>query len=135
MSEFLRQPKPKILCIDDDPDIIAAMTIRLNQYEVEIHTAFFGTQGIWATVTEKPDVIITDLRMPNGDGDYVVECLKGRSDTCDMPVIVLTGRRDQQIKRWMRTLGVQSYLYKPVRIEQLLSELRKYVELQPTAVA
>ncbi len=135
MSKSARQPKPKILCIDDDPDVIAAMTTRFNQYEVEIHTAFFGTQGIWAAVTEKPDVIITDLRMPNGDGDYVVECLKGRSDTCDIPVIVLTGQRDQQIKQWMRTLGVQSYLHKPVSMEQLLSELGKYVGLQPTAVS
>lgn len=125
--------RPTILCIDDDPALTTAMCLRLSQYDVDVVCAYFGNQGIWTAVTERPDVIVTDLRMPNGDGDDVIECLKGRSDTCDIPVIVLTGRRDRAIERWMRTLGVACYLRKPLPFERLLDALRRYIELRPLA--
>jgi response regulator RpfG family c-di-GMP phosphodiesterase len=123
--------RPRILCIDDDPAIVAALAMRFRAYDVDVLTAFFGTQGIWLAITERPDVIITDIRMPNGDGDYVVECLKGRDDTCDIPVIVLTGTRDRDIKRWMLTLGVEAYLQKPANFAALLEAVGKLVELKP----
>lgn len=125
------QNRPKVLCIDDDPAIVTAIERHLARYDVEVHTAFLGKQGIWTAVTETPDVIITDLRMPHGNGEYVVECLKGRSDTCEIPVIVLTGQRDPQIKRWMMTLGIERYLQKPLRMEKLVHELGKLIDMEP----
>lgn len=122
--------RPKVLCIDDDPAIIASIGLRLAQYEVDVEFAYFGTQGIWMAVTEHPDVIVTDMRMPNGDGDYVVECLKNRRDTCAIPVIVLTGQRGRDIERRMLTLGVECVLHKPVAFEQLLDALKRYVEVR-----
>lgn len=123
--------RPKILCIDDDPAVSAALNMRLNRWDVEFHSAFFGTHGIWLAVTEKPDLIITDMRMPNGEGGYVVECLKTRADTRAIPIIVMTGRRDPETERAMLLLGVQSYLHKPIHFDRLLAELKKYVELRP----
>jgi DNA-binding response OmpR family regulator len=125
------QPRPKILCIDDDPAITMAIRLRLARYEVDVLTAADGTDGIWMAMEEQPDVIITDLRMPNGDGDYVVECLKGRSDTGEIPVITLTGRRGNEAKCWMQTLGVKHYLHKPLQIKKLLAALEDYIEVRP----
>ncbi len=121
---------PKVLCIDDDPAITAAIRLRLSRYDVEVLTASDGKEGIWTALNEQPDVIITDLRMPEGDGDYVVECLKGRADTSEIPIITLTGKRDSQSEHWMRTLGVKHYLFKPLKEEKLISALREYVEIR-----
>ena len=57
---------PTVLCIDDDPHVSEVIQDWLEAYEVKLLKAFFGTQGIWMAVTQKPDVIITDLRMPKG---------------------------------------------------------------------
>ena len=123
-------PRPTLLCIDDDPAIAAALSIRLRPFNVEVTTASFGEQGIWLAVTDRPDVIITDLRMPQGQGDYVVEFLKSRADTRDVPVIVLTGCRDPQTAKRMHALGVEHYLHKPVLLISLLDALAAYIPLE-----
>jgi len=133
MTYLELQYRPKVLCIDDDPAIVTAIEHHLSQYDVEVHTAFLGKQGIWTAVTEAPDVIITDLRMPHGNGEYVVECLKGRADTCEIPVLVLTGQRDPQIKRWMMTLGIEYYLQKPLQMDKLVRAIGKLIDLQPAS--
>ena len=124
------QTRPKILCIDDDPAITQAIRLRLESYEVDVLTAADGTDGMWMAINQQPDVIITDLRMPNGDGDYVVECLKGRSDTDQIPIITLTGRAGNETKCWMQTLGVKHHLCKPLQIDKMLSALDEYIELR-----
>jgi twitching motility two-component system response regulator PilG len=133
----LQQPdaRPKLLCTDDDPAISYAIAARLRLYGVDVSSAFFGTQGIWLAVTEGPDVIITDMRMPQGTGGHVVQCLKERDDTCAKPIIVLTGTRDSENERQMRALGVADYLHKPLRFQELLAALEKLIELQPSCPA
>ena len=55
--------------------------------------------------------------MPQGEGSYVVDCLKHRADTGEIPVIVLTGNRDPQLELGMRGLGVAHYLHKPLKFD------------------
>jgi response regulator RpfG family c-di-GMP phosphodiesterase len=129
MSTMSPRQKPKILCLDDDPAIAAAIAARLTPLGVDVRSAFFGAQGIWLAVTERPDLIISDLRMPNGNGDYVVECLRQRHDTREIPVVVLTGVRDAKSRRLMRSLGVEHYLSKPVDFGSLLAVVGQYVAL------
>jgi response regulator RpfG family c-di-GMP phosphodiesterase len=119
-----------VLCIDDDPAIATVLSLRLRSYNVQVAMAYFGQQGIWVAVTERPDVIITDLGMPQGQGHYVVECLRNRADTQDMPVIVLTGCHDKENQKRMHALGVEHYLYKPIRFEALLDALADYISLE-----
>ncbi len=125
------RPGPTLLCIDDDPGIAASLSLRLRPFDVRVTTAYFGEQGIWEAVTDRPDVIITDLRMPRGQGHDVVECLKGRADTHKVPVIVLTGCRDREIAKRMLALGVEHYLHKPIRFDVLLDVLRSHIPLEP----
>lgn len=131
MSESTSRRVPCVLCIDDDPGVTTAIEARLNEFDVTVTTAYFGSQGIWQAVCDPPDVIITDLRMPNGGGDYVVECLKGREETARIPVIVLTGQRDPEMKRWMMALGARGYLQKPINPTRLVQCLSRHIELRP----
>ena len=64
---------PVVLCIDDDPHVIEVIQDYLDRYDVKLLPAYFGTQGIWLAALHQPDVIITDLRMPQGDGTTVIE--------------------------------------------------------------
>ena len=121
---------PKVLCIDDDPNVSEAIARRLHSYDVEVVRAFHGMHGFWLAVTEKPDVIITDLRMPQGEGEYVVECLKGNSETAHIPVIVLTGKSEPGLEDKLFRLGVEHFLPKPASFDEILDKLGQYVKLR-----
>jgi DNA-binding response OmpR family regulator len=121
---------PTIVCVDDDPDITRAIALMLSKYDVELIPGFTGEQGIWQAICREPDLVITDLRMPHGSGELVLECLRASPRTSFVPVIVLTGLRDPNLKGRVRRLGAAGYLLKPVSIRELLAEIRKYVELK-----
>jgi response regulator RpfG family c-di-GMP phosphodiesterase len=122
---------PTLLCIDDDPQILEAIRLRLREYEVEMLSADHGTHGVWLASTERPDLIISDIRMPQGQGDYLVECLRNHPDTRETPIIVLTGQRSPDVIQKVRSLGVQALLTKPVPFEQLLAVIKQHVPLRP----
>ncbi|QDV44146.1 Response regulator PleD [Stieleria neptunia] len=120
---------PRILCIDDDPEICRTLEMRLSGYQAEVLVAFFGTQGFWEAITDRPDLILMDVSMPSGDGRFVLESLRNNQATERIPVIVLTGMRDPDLRAEMLALGADSFLHKPIHFDVLLSEMQSYVEL------
>ena len=122
---------PAVLCIDDDPHVSEVIQDRLAAYEVKLLRAFFGTQGIWMAVRHKPDVILTDLRMPQGDGVTVIECLKRNVQTAAIPVIVLTARHEPELQCELERIGASRYLTKPIHFNYLLGELHRHIEIRP----
>ena len=122
---------PVVLCIDDDPQVSEVIRDRLYDYEVKLLSAFSGMQGLWLAATHKPDVIITDLLMPMGDGATIIECLKHNAKTAAIPIIVLTARRETGLPRHVKEIGADSFLNKPILFNDLLEELRRYIEVQP----
>jgi DNA-binding response OmpR family regulator len=121
--------RAKVLCIDDDPDVSKALKIRLAAYNVEVLRAFNGMHGYWTAVGERPDAIICDMCMPEGDGSYIISRLKSHPLTQNVPVIVLTGQGNHGLKRTMLSLGVDAYLAKPVVFDELLRGLRAHLDL------
>lgn len=109
----------RILCIDDDPVLTDALVRRLDDWGYEPSAANYGMQGISSAVDATPDLIITDLRMPQGAGDYVVERLHENAATREIPVIVLTGCRDADLEMRLRGLGIAAFFRKPVACESL----------------
>ena len=126
--------RTKVLCIDDDPDISDILRIRLGPYNVEVLRALSGIQGFWTALGERPDAIICDMCMSEGDGNYTVSRLKSHPLTKDVPVIVLTGQKSPIVRRIMLRQGVEAYLPKPLVFEELLRRLREVLKLPPDAV-
>lgn len=122
---------PTLLCIDDDPEISEAIRVRLREYEVNVRCAYHGMHGIWLASTERPDLIVTDMRMPQGQGDYIIGCLRNNADTRAIPVIVLTGQSQPIVSQRVRTLDVQSVVTKPVPFDRLRSIIEQYIPLRP----
>jgi len=124
---------PVVLCIDDDPQVVEVLLDYLDRYDVKLLPAYFGAQGIWLATVEHPDVVITDLRMPQGDGTTVIGSLKRSVKTAAIPIIVLTGRTEPGIDGRVASLGAESCLHKPIHMSELLAELRRYVEVRVKA--
>ncbi len=122
---------PVVLCIDDDPQVSEVIRDRLYDYEVKLLSAFSGMQGLWLAATNKPDVIITDLLMPMGDGATIIECMKRNAKTASIPIIVLTAKCGSDIQHHMKKIGADSFLTKPILFNDLLEELRRYIKVQP----
>jgi DNA-binding response OmpR family regulator len=121
---------PTILCIDDDPGIQSAIEMRLRRYNIEIQHAFYGMQGIWESIRGKPELILLDVAMPNGDGRYVLRCLRANRETAQVPILVLTGMRDPQLVRELIAGGADQYLRKPISGDELVHQIGRYVTLQ-----
>ena len=113
-----------VLCIDDDPEISQLIRLRLEPSGVRVVSASFGTHGMWLADKELPDLIVTDFQMPQGNGGCLMEWLKSSPRTANIPVIVLTGRREVGLEYKLRRLGAVNFLNKPASFEQLLNKRR-----------
>lgn len=126
---------PRILCIDDDPEICRTLEMRLGEYQAEVQLAYFGTQGFWEAITDHPDLILMDVAMPSGDGRFVLESLRKNAMTERIPVIVLTGMRDPRLRSQLFALGADQYLTKPIHFQELLPEITRFVDLRKREAA
>ena len=120
---------PTVLCIDDDPEITRIIEARLSTYEVKVICSFTGMQGIWQAIQSKPDLIISDVRMPQGDGTYLLDCIRQNQATSHIPVIVLSGMRDRDLANQMKLRGAASFLHKPIHYQDLIHEISRHIEL------
>jgi two-component system alkaline phosphatase synthesis response regulator PhoP len=132
----MAEQKRKILIVDDDPDILAAIGAVLEARNYEIATARDGEEGLARLKKEKPDLMILDLLMPRKDGFAVCKELKDPrwSKYSDMPILILTSVREEVSRRRYEletglSLDVDDYVEKPIdpfllvaRVENLLKK-------------
>ncbi len=116
--------KPKILVVDDDPDLVRALRLRLRANNCEITTASDGYSVIAAAQKERPDLIILDLGLPAGDGFVVLERLQSSDTLSSIPVIVLTARDPQGNEARALKAGAAAFFQKPVDNDELLNVIR-----------
>jgi CheY-like chemotaxis protein len=90
-SQEMRE-RPLVLLVDDDPEAAIFLSSRLRKYGVDMLCATDGAQGYLMARREKPNVIISDYFMPNGDVIYLLWRLRGTAATESIPVFVLSGR-------------------------------------------
>jgi len=121
---------PRVLCIDDDPEISKILKLRLEPYGVDVLRAFKGMQGYWTALDMRPDLIILDMVMPDGGGNYIMGRLRAHPLTEKTPVLMLTGVNTPGVRRQMFGMGVDAYLTKPLNFDELLEHVGQYVTLR-----
>ncbi|WP_425400089.1 response regulator [Aeoliella sp.] len=124
-----RSEEPWVLLIEDDDDFALATRLRLQEYGVQVIRAAAGMEGYRRAFMEAPCAIVLDYELPQGNGDYVIRRLKESPATGDIPVIVLTGRREANIERQMRGLGASEFLTKPLDWKRLRTALEANLDL------
>ena len=122
--------QPRILCIDDDPEISKILKLRLEPYGVDVLRAFKGMQGYWTALDMRPDLVILDMVMPDGGGNYILGRLRAHPLTEKIPVLMLTGINTPGVRRQMFGMGVDAYLTKPFDFDDLVEHVGQYVKLQ-----
>lgn len=121
---------PKVLCVDDDPNVTTSIARGLRPFLVDVICAYHGMQGIWLATTEKPNLIITDLAMPWTRGEELIDTLSNHPATRHVPLIVLTGRSSTHYGMRSDELPVVRVFQKPTPFEDLLEEIKKHLVLQ-----
>jgi CheY-like chemotaxis protein len=109
--------------------VARTIAIRLHPYDIEVKSAENGMRGYLRTITEQPNLIVLDLKMPSGDGYYVLTKLKANTHTQHIPVIVLTVETHPGIRRQLVSQGVNGFLTKPVHWRELFVEMEKCIQL------
>lgn len=121
---------PLIVTMDDDVAVTRGIEVLLSQYDVEVVPVCCGRAGMWESLHRSPDLIITDMRMPQGDGEDVISFIRKYPKTAYVPIIVLSGLAGDDVPGRCQNLGADSFLRKPVSQTRLIEEVCQYVELK-----
>ncbi|QDM15229.1 response regulator [Tardiphaga sp. vice352] len=124
--------RPRVLLIDDDQDVRAFLASRLKKYGVETVCASDATQGYRMACREDPTVIVSDYFMPNGDAQHLLIRLRTTPATCNVPVIVVSGRHlGEVIKQGLRReicgrAGAAAIMQKSLDCQELFGMLQNF---------
>jgi two-component system chemotaxis sensor kinase CheA len=118
----------KILVVDDDMRNIFALTIALENQEVEVLFAENGKEGM-AVLRENPDIdlILMDIMMPEMDGFEAIRTIRQLPDFQHLPIIALTAKAMKYDQTECINAGASDYISKPVNLEQLFSTMQVWL--------
>ena len=121
--------KRKILIVDDIASnrfMLKELLIRCNQ---DVFEACDGRAALDMVRENPPDIILMDIRMPGMSGNQATRILKSDPDTMHIPVIAFTGDIVAKSRDGILKAGYDGYLTKPVKVQELVSELSKYINV------
>jgi len=110
--------RPQILVVDDDPDILEALSEILEAEGYAVDRARHGQEALARLDQRRPDLILLDLMMPVMDGWEFSQALHRRGDCEDVPVVVLSA--DRQAGAKAHVVGARGFLAKPFELNELL---------------
>jgi signal transduction histidine kinase/DNA-binding response OmpR family regulator/ligand-binding sensor domain-containing protein len=121
--------KPQVLIVEDNTGVVAYLQSILKKHYY-VYVAGNGQEGIDLAQEYVPDLIITDVMMPEKNGFEVCEALKKDERTSHIPIVMLTAKSDVASKIEGLETGADAYLAKPFEKDELLVRLRKLLELR-----
>ena len=114
----------KILIVEDDPDVLLSMHVRLRAHHYETFSASDAITCMTEARKVEPDLIILDLGLPAGDGFVLMERFNKVPSLATVPVIVVSGRDLRSNQQRAIGLGAKAFLQKPVSNATLLAVIR-----------
>jgi two-component system KDP operon response regulator KdpE len=115
------EPKPKVLVVEDEPEIRRFLRVSLTSNGYEALEATKGEEAIKLAADARPQVIILDLGLPDIDGSEVAKKLREWSDA---PIIVLSARDGENDKVNLLSIGADDYLTKPFGVQELIARIK-----------
>ena len=113
--------RPLILVVEDDKAVKNLITTTLDIEGYRYHTAGRAQEAMVEAVSQKPDIMLLDLGLPDMDGMEIISKVRSWSK---MPIIVVSARSDDEDKIEALNAGADDYLTKPFNVEELLARLR-----------
>jgi DNA-binding response OmpR family regulator len=115
-----------ILVVDDDPDLLTAMSTTLAETKATVETAVDGAQAVDKANKLQPDLVVLDIMLPQKSGFLVLEKLQQIKEPRPK-VIMVTGNQGRRHRQYAEALGVHEYLNKPFRMEKLIESAEKLI--------
>lgn len=119
--------KKKVLIVEDDRSFAAVLNFLFKGEGYKVYVAHNGDSALEQIHKKTPDIVILDLNLPDINGFKLCEAIKARSDTRDVPVVILTARDSSFDLEKGNKLGASAYLVKPVDHRELLKVVRRHL--------
>ena len=117
--------KKKILVVDDERSIVKLLSLRLRAQNYEVIEAYDGYQCVEVAKAELPDLILLDIKMPNGGGIKAFENIQNNKDTKDIPVIFITAYPKPEVRELVLKMGAFGFITKPFDGEFLNAKIKE----------
>ncbi|UCH12036.1 MAG: response regulator [Candidatus Omnitrophota bacterium] len=115
----------RILLIEDEKDMVYAITLELQANNYEVLTAYNGMEGLEKAKKEKPDLIILDLMLPKMDGYKVCGLLKADTRYNKIPIVMFSAKAQEEDMKLGKELGADAYITKPFESQVLLRKIKE----------
>jgi DNA-binding response OmpR family regulator len=115
---------PKILVVDDEPDLVSTVAYRLKFAQCTVVTAEDGQEALEKAAAEKPDLILLDTNMPGMNGHEVLRHLRADPGLKNTPVIMLTARSAPEDVAAASAYGIADYVTKPFDFAELMEKVQ-----------
>ncbi len=117
----------KVLLVDDESNILLAVTMCLEGEGYEVITAVDGVEAVGLAFDSEPDIVLLDVRIPKLNGFLVCKALKEDARTKEIPIIFLSARAEEEDIRKGLSLGAVDYLVKPIEPDDLIDRVKNYL--------
>ena len=118
----------KVLLIEDEPNIIEAVSFILKRDGWTVATHADGTTALEAIVRHAPDVVILDVMLPGRSGYDILQDLRAEVATQTLPVLLLTARGQTKDREMAERLGASRFMTKPFSNKEVLACIRELVQ-------
>jgi twitching motility two-component system response regulator PilG len=119
----------KVLLVDDTRTLLSLIQVYLMGWSITFLEAKDGVEGLKLARANKPDLIISDVRMPGMDGFELTAAIRSDAALHELPVILLTSLNDEASRRKGRLVGATAFLTKPVSVEELRRQVGTFLKL------
>jgi len=126
-----KKGQESVLIVEDDTDILRYMESELVA-NYHVYTAINGKEGLTKALQYLPDVIISDVVMPETDGLTLCKLIKTNEKTCHIPVILLTAKTSIEQRIEGLEVGADSYIPKPFNMKHIQTRIEKLIHLRET---
>lgn len=130
-------PKPTVLIIDDEQDIVGLIAYNLQLAGFDTLEALNGNDGLALALRQRPDLIVLDLMLPGMNGIQVFEALERDTRTKDIPVIMLSAKAETADRITGLKLGADDYMTKPFSPKELVLRVQsilRWIQEPPAGV-
>lgn len=122
------ESKNKILIIDDEKDLVQVASLRLKANGFFVSEAFTVEEGLRKIAAEKPDLVLLDVALPDGNGYEVCRKLKADAETKEIVVVIFTASSQKELAEKAIEIGAADYVIKPFEPKDLLDKIRSALE-------
>jgi len=127
--------KKRILVVDDERSIVRLLSLRLRSQNYDVLEAYDGVQCVDVACDKKPDLILLDIKMPNGSGIEAFENLRSKKTTRNIPVIFITAYPKPEVKELVLKMGAAGFVTKPFNGDMLNKRIKSVLSGNYTKIS